>query len=438
MIAHDPEILMTGEVIASDTISIDPRAGDRARQLAHYCQHPNRQWSVYLQALTAAAFQQWLADWLPEQQADIQLPGFQRSSLPLDTAIAAEVLGSASYAAVGDFRLSLLRLDSNDASVSLPRAVIALPDYCAHFYVAIEVREELHQAHLCGFLRYDQLQARLQSSALMTSTDWHYSLPLTWFEPGLDELALYLRDLEPAAIALPAPMIASPLQAGLRAELAPLRQQLHAERRELWEVLNWSQLNALLHAPAVLTWFLTPPGPAERVINVAAWLSDRLDTLATELQWTLLPAFAPYSREPQGATGLRSPGQELDDLMVQLERRGADIAAEARGGYQDFRLVSTWLRLYAVTWAQTSPDQSSEWKLLIVLGTPDGRSLPNGSRLRVSDNQELLVEHTMQQEFDAPYLYARVAGTWDETFTVEVTHPAGATHAFPVFAFQPR
>jgi len=88
---------------------------------------------------------------------------------------------------------------------------------------------------------------------------------------------------------------------------------------------------------------------------------------------------------------MRSPLEELNSLMLQLERQGTRIAPEARGAYQDLALAETMLHLYAVTWAQCDPQQLPEWKLLLVPGTPDGSSLPDGTTLRVSDNQHLLV-----------------------------------------------
>ncbi len=427
MIANETDFWLHGEAIAPDSLTLAPAASERARQLAAPLTHPGRQWSVYRQALVDAAFQDWLADWAPDcQLGELSGPA---------TELTAAALGNASYQRVGDFRLSLLCLESNEARVRLPRAAIALPDYCAHFYVAIEVWEELQQARVCGFARHDQLRDRLQSAALTPDSDWCYTLPPTWFNPDSSELALQLRCLEPTAIALPS---AAPAPASVqRRDFATAKAELHRQERELWESLHWEQMATLLSDPASLSWFLTPPTAAEQVLNAATWLNDRLDAVASELNWVLLPACQRGDRSLEPAAGLRSPAEELDNLLVQLERQGTDIAPEARGGYQDFQLGEAWLRLYAVIWAQRSPEVA-EWKLLIVLGTPDSSSLPDGMTLRVSDDRAMLVERTMQQDTDAPYLYARVAGLWEETFTVEVTHPDGFLHAFPVFAFQPR
>ncbi len=429
MRTHDPEPWLEGEAIASETLQIDASAVEAARHQAQTCRHPNRQWSLYLQALAEAAFRQWLADWAPDLEAQA-VP-----DLPFTTVAAG--LGSASYQQVGPWRVALLRLDSTQATVILPQAAIALPNYCAHLYLALEVCEELQTARIDGFLRYDQVRDRLQSTALRPAADWTYDLPLNWFQPALGEGLLLLRCLAPAAIPLPPATAAAPTSAARPAALASLRAQLHAEALELWQVLDWDQFVTLLTTPGLLAWFLEPPTAVEQVLNVATWLQETLDDWAAALNWVLLPAGGHQKLAPE-ATGLRSPAEELDNLMVQLERQGTTIAPEARGGYQDFDLAGLPLRLYAITWVQFAPQAAPEWRLLLVLGTPDSCSLPDGITLRVSDNYQVLIEHQMRADTDAPYLYACVAGTWEETFTVEVLNPQGMTTQFPVFAFRPR
>jgi hypothetical protein len=135
---------------------------------------------------------------------------------------------------------------------------------------------------------------------------------------------------------------------------------------------------------------------------------------------------------------MRSPIEELEAIITQLERRGTVISPAARGACKTFNLASISLQLYALSWPILSTENIPEWKLLLILGgSPSGTRLPNGITMQVSDNLSLLVEQVLNPNTVEPYLYSLVAGTWDEQFTVTITLNHGASLTLPPFAFRP-
>jgi hypothetical protein len=105
---------------------------------------------------------------------------------------------------VGKFKLCLLTNNSlSDDEIVVPRAVVDLPEYIAHFYVLIEVLEEQETAIVSGFLSYQQLMEKQTAANLQPETDWTYQIPVSWFAQAPDYLLLNLRCLEPNAITLP-------------------------------------------------------------------------------------------------------------------------------------------------------------------------------------------------------------------------------------------
>lgn len=372
---------MTNDILASifdfdafsaETIDLSPLQIEQAVELS-VATPETQQWQAYLNALGAIALGQWLEERAP--------------TLTVGQFAPSPELGTAARVQVGEFALNLLATGSlGDRPLTLPQNFLDDPDLAAHFYVVVEVLEELEAAKIRCFMRRDRLVEQLPSASDSQAT---HLLSLDSFEQNPDNLLLYLRCLDPAVIPLPAP------------------------RPSLWQETR------------------------ETMVNVATWLQDRLDEAAAELEWVLLPAFSPDRLRLNPAAAMRSPVEELDDIVAQLQRSGTEIAPQARAAYQSFTLATTRLRLYVVTWAVLSPDNVPEWKLMLVLGTPSGNSLPNGTRLRVSDDTQLLVEEEMTVETVAPYLYTRVVGTWEETFTIAIALADGANITLPPFAFHP-
>jgi hypothetical protein len=316
------------------------------------------------------------------------------------------------------------------------------------------VGEETAQVQVRGCLPYTSLLQHLQETPLVAEADWTYRVPLSWFEGEPDDLLLWLRCLEVAAIGqatMPGdPAAATQLQAALR----PLLPQLQQPDLPLWQVLNWEQGAALLRQPDVVDWLYRQrhaslgdipaaslpladaPVPlsclAQRAIDLGKWLQGELDELARELAWVLLP--------PLGSNALRSTEEEVESILGELEREGVEIPPSARGAYRDLRWEGVNLRLYAITWPLLSPANVPEWTLLLILGPQMGTQLPTTTRLLVRDAVQLLVEQTPSPDSDGSYLYARVAGAWEEQFwvTIDLNNGApGTVVHLPPFQFGP-
>jgi Protein of unknown function (DUF1822) len=166
-------------------------------------------------------------------------------------------------------------------------------------------------------------------------------------------------------------------------------------------------------------------------IDAARWLRDELDRCAQELGLMLLPTLTPAT------SALRSTTEELDTILVQLERMGMSIAPQARGVYQNLRLADVSMRLYVVTWEILTDLDAPEWSLLLILNGQQEAKLPPGTTLRVCDNTGILVKRTLSGDSEDSTLYIRVVGTWKETFSVTISLAQGATLSLPPFGFQP-
>lgn len=439
------QMLFDFERLPTSAIILSPDEINQAVELSSQINNSTHQWQTYLNALALFAFEQWL------EERDDSLTINREKCTVLQPAIA-NAISTVSNLQVGEFKLCLIATGSlTYEEITLPRAVVDLPEYLTHFYVLVEVLEEQESAVFQGFLSYQQLTERLANANLVPQEDWTYQLPLTWFEDNPDRLLLYLRCLEPEAIALPTVPPERPYNLSrMQNELTALLPQLQAPELELWQVLNWEQATAVLTSPELLNWvynrkfqqlaisnyqlaitnlsdlikLLTQPA-----INVGRWLWDELDNLAQEFSWVLLP-IAP-------ATAMRSPGEEFTAIKSQLQQQGLEIPLQARAAFKDLLLAGFQLRLYAVTWHLVSESDPHLWSLLLILGTPLPETLPNNLKLRVSDQTGILVEQGINQE-SSSYLFTRVIGSWDEKFVVSVSLMDGVELSLPPFTFYPR
>lgn len=438
---HLSDVALEFEALPVETVVLEDSQLERAKQLTRAIAQDSRQWQAYLNALAAFAFEQWLQEWA----ADLSV-NWERCSIFQPPY--AEVLGASCQLKIGEFQLCVIPMGSlTEEEIAVPRAAIALPNFAAHFYVVIEVFEEAKRAIARGFLRRDRLMARLAETRLTADPDWTYSIPLSWLERNPEDLFLYLRCLDPRTIPLPAvsPQPFLPLSA-LQTQLSAARSRLHASELELWEVFNWEQGTLLFERPEVLQWLLDPTGaiatpfsvgftnPKSKPIpnlklNVASWLRDELDELARQMSWVLLPAFS------LEASALRSPTQELQGLIDQLERDGRSIPTVARSAYLDLNLAQTPLKLYAIAWPLRSPDNRPAWTLLLILGVPSGMGSMGSIKLAIADRTSLLLERSLEADAGETYLYAQVGGTMDEEFSVTLSAAEGMSLTLPPFVF---
>ncbi|AUT02645.1 hypothetical protein CLI64_20850 [Nostoc sp. CENA543] len=431
------------ETLPTAAINLNTAQITQAVEISNQINHSSQQWQVYLQALALIAFESWL-----DERSDSLKINIENCTLlhpGLATAIAA-----VANLQIGEFKLCLLTTTSlTDNQVILPRAVVDLPEYIAHFYVLLEVLEEQDAVTISSYLTYSELRDNCLKTTLKPTSDWNYHIPINWFVSEPDRLLLYLHCLEPAAITLPQPNNKNTqVLAKIQNELLNLLPQLQSPEIELWQILTWEQGMAVIAHPELLTWvYNLPQKPhhdssqnslkdllkllTQPALNVGRWLWDELDELAQEFAWQLLPVVTP-------AAAMRSPTEEFTAIVTQLQQRNIEIPMQARGAYQDFLLTGIPLRLYAVAWHLLSESDPHLWTLLLVLGTASHQTLPVHLKLRVSDQTGVLVEKGINPQQGEAYLFTRVVGNWDEKFLVTVSLIDGVEVNLPPFTFCPQ
>lgn len=418
---------------------------DRAVELSDRIIDHERQWQTYLNSLALFGFE----TWLEERDSTLALDCHNCSVMQPSYA---SYIDGVFNLNVGEYKLCLLTNGvAIDEVVSVDRALIELPEYVAHFYVLVDVIEEQAEVKVDRFINYKEIVRQKQTANLTADADWIYEIPLAWFNSQPDDLLLYLRCLEPN-ITLPAKVTRTD---NIQSQLESLIPQLQSGETALSQILTWSQAAFILSDRHLLHWLyeLQTTKPAvtdslvalrnivsttasedtQTVINVKAWLSDKLDELA-QLSWTLLPP-------PLAASGLRdlkpidrrSIAEEFTAIITQLRNSGEDIPEDARGACQDFNLDSHRLRLFAVTWdvAESIP----EWTLLLILGAQPDSYLPQGLKLAMKEGDTVLDARSVAEDTDDSYIYTQVIGELDEQFTVSILLENGAAFTFPNFVF---
>jgi len=431
------------ERLPTTAIILSPEAINQAVEISSQIKNTFQQWQTYLNGLALFAFEQWL------QERDDSFTISREQCTLLQPAIA-NVLPVVDKLEVNEFKLCLIAIGSlTDEEVTLPKVVVDLPEYVPHFYVLVEVLEEVEYVVIRGFLTYQQLTERLAKANLLPESDWTYQLPLTWFAEDPDRLLLYLRCLKPEAIPLPAiPKERADNLFQMQGELTALLPKLQVPGRELWQVLTSEQGTAVLTSPELLNWIYNLQSqPVETgnitfkpkyltdliklltqpAVNVGRWLWDELDELAKQSSWALLPRFMPV-------TAMRSPAEELEVIALQLQQQGLEIPLQARAAFKDLVLAGITLRLYAVTWYLSS--DSSRWTLLLIFGAPLLGTLPDNLKLRVSDQTGILVEQGVNSKQGDSYLFTRVVGDLNEKFIVSVSLMDSVELTLPPFAFE--
>jgi hypothetical protein len=429
------------ETLETEAITLTSISIQQAIQLSSKIPNQKRQWQAYFNILALFAFTEWVTERIPE------ISIVQENSSILQPEYANFIEGVCNLQ-IGEFKICLLTIGSlTDDEIYLPRPALEIPEFTAHFYVLMEVSEEINTATIIGFISYDQLIERFRKTNLLADSDWTYPIPLSWFNDRTEDLLLYLRCLDSKAIVLPDIPVRYPESlSAIQAQLSPILPALKSGEQEIWQLINWQQAIEILTNPPLLNWLHQElisvnqaPSLTQKILNVSLWLRDELDDLARELSWVLLPAFNSERLSLASATTMRSPIEELEAIVTQLERRGTAISPTARGACKTFNLASIPLRLYALSWPLLSTENIPEWKLLLILGgLPTGNRPPNGVKIQVSDNDRLLVEQELNQNTIEPYLYTLVAGTWDEQFTVTITLNNCVTLTLPPFAFRPQ
>ncbi len=435
------DLLVDLETLQAAIMPLEPEYFDRAVQMSRLAIAEAQQWRIYLNGLAFCSFEQWLQ----ERAADLPI---QQDLCSVLQPQYASVLDAVCNLKVGAFTLCLIVTESVAREVvTIPRAVVDLPEFVAHFYVLLEVQEEQEQTILRGCLRYDQLLQHRQDANLQPDVYWQYQLPLDWFDSDSTHLLFYLRFLDPITLSLPAISTAQlRQQSSVQEDLARLLPQLGVNA-ELPQVLTWEQGAALLTNPPLLNLlYLLHTRPeqtaaitqrltelltqmSQPVINVWQWSQDVLDETAQAFAWSMPRLLIP-------AIAMRRSLEKVEATLQDLtQRQGIEIPQQAR--YASVTLADPGFQLCAVTWLmsphetrQTVLDLVQEWSLLLILVAQPGKVLPLGTKLQVSTTT-VLAEAVL--DTTDLYLYVLVEGNQNEAFTASISAPNGLPITLPTF-----
>ncbi|MCU0527748.1 MAG: DUF1822 family protein [Elainella sp. Prado103] len=372
--ASEPEY---GLLLPSDTISLTDTEVDWAKQQSQRVSPTAAPWQIYLNGLARIGLQHWLEKRTPELLDQTAL------SLPVSVDELCEMT-------IGNYRLYLLATDTvDDSEVPITHGAVST-SFQPHFYVLVEVFEELQQVRVGGYLPQAQIAAFWQSQRpnpvpsqaafAEVSNDPAGWLSVTDFDLNIDRLLLQLTCLEPEATTVSNPTTRSRMATA-----------------------------------------------ANLATNAARWLTNQLDQIAEEWAWVLLPPSTSLAMR-----SLRFSSAQLGEVMTDLINRGK-IAVPPQVGhvYRDIQIHEMMLRLYAVTWELPNGNAPSDWMLLLILGTPAGARIPPDVRLQVRDETQVLADLTLE---DNPnnYLYVQVRGEQNESFYITISYRDQQVNLSPI------
>ena len=274
---------------------------------------------VYFQALGLVAFEEWLKKREPNILVDRRKTSLSHPESALD-------INAVCNLQVGEFKVCLISdLSFSDELISIPQVVINQLEFAADFYVLVGVEDELEVAAVRGFITYDEL-VNLTGNIPVLS-DGSYEISLNNFHQKADELLLQLRCLSPVDIA------------------SLISEKQSSEIPELIQDLS------------------------QQAVNVGLWLQNKLDEVAQDLSWNLLPAAPSLSPLRFKESTANLAVEDLESILTQID--DLEIPAVAARGYRNIQLGENQLRLYALTWCL--PDTEDEWSLLVILGAIPGK-----------------------------------------------------------------
>lgn len=395
-----------------------------------------RQWQVYFQCLALFAFE----EWMQEREPSLTINKENSSTLQYQYA---NIIDAVCNLRIGNFKVCLIpSLLLTNEEIAIPRAVIDIPEYVAHFYVVVGVDEELEIAAVKGLLRYDQLvniKAELQPEV-----DWNYYIYLAQFNQKVDDLLLYLQCLAPTAILLPEiPTSRQDILRRVQASLLNLLPQLN--NRPLWKVLSWEQGKAVLTTPIIINWLYQSINQnattlnkhlsdllqilTQQAVNASQWLVNQVDDAVQTLSWKLIPVSQLRSTLESNES---NPIEELEVILNDIQDNNQlDIPSTSVRIYQDIQLDKL-LRLYAIIWSL--PEEENGWTLLLILKAVNDNQSASRFTLRVSDQIEVLDEAEFITD-ENNYIYTQIEGSYDDKFLATIISESGETQVFPPFEF---
>lgn len=423
---------------SSAIIELEQQWLDRALALSENLHNRSRQFNLYLQALALFSFESWIH--LREPNLVINLANSSVFKPEL-----ANIIDVVCNVQVGDFKICLIPiLDDGDSEIIIPRYVVDVPEFTAHFYVLVEIDEELEIAIIREFIDYDRLMVNKANYVL--DSDWNYVVPNSLFVSKPKNLLVNLQCLEYSAITLPSMERRQDSQL-IKAQTTLPRILPEIKTQPLWKKLTWEQAVITITNPDLRTWLyqsINNTNPhfnlylqdlfkllTQQAINLREWIQNQVEYLEQELTWQILPA-------PAMSTNFRdintdNPAASLDNILAQINKvTNISIPNHAGRAYQEFSLAIP-LRLYAVTWLISETEKT--WSLLLILGSTPNNIPPYGVKLRISDRHDILQEQELTSDLGVAYLCTKLQANAEEKLLVTIIPPDGSTEISRLFEF---
>ncbi len=172
--------------VLPETIWLEPEHFAKANQTSSVAVSATDSWQVYLNTLALVGFEVWLQERLPDKVITTNT----------------NFITTAGNLKVGEFKFCAIATEHLlDEVVNIPSSVIE-PDLAAHFYVLLEVLDEVEEVVIKGFLPYNQL-IEIKSKLKLPLNDGCYQFPLSLFDAEPNHLLFYQSYVQASEFALP-------------------------------------------------------------------------------------------------------------------------------------------------------------------------------------------------------------------------------------------
>jgi Protein of unknown function (DUF1822) len=451
------ENVLDFEVLTGQIIPLELEHYNQAIEISKQVPTKALQWQTYLNVLALSA----IDEWLKERAGDIRIDKAQCSGLQ---PLYANVIEAVCNLKIGEFKLCLIATESLiDEVIRVPRVVLDLPEFVAHFYIVIQVLEEEEQASIQGFLSYTQLQKAQKYGNLNFNQElWSYELPLDWLDINLNHLLFCLRLVSASSFNLPKTLVNKTKLCDMNKILKDLLPQLQSPDAEICKILNWEQAVALYTSPELIKHFYDLQSRSliiadcskepqaflpQQAINVGLWFQNQIDELAESISLIMLPPFNPAMRS-SSVGEKKSPDKEFECIFSDLVyKKKIEIFPPVSNAYTELSLGRIRLQLCIVIWPlwfqvneansreiklEKPQEQPWEWHLLLILKPQPGTKLPDGIKLQVSNQ----IDYYDEKEFTGgDYLYFPVMASYNEKLLVTIALKNGEMLPLPPFEF---
>ncbi len=430
--------VLTDFTNSSTIIDLQPQWFDRALKISESLHNQSRRFNLYLQALALFSFESWLYLREPNLGINIAKSSVFKPGL-------ANILDVVYNIQVGNFKICLIpTIDGLDSEITIPRYVVDIPEFTAHFYVLVEIDEELELVFIRRFIDYNYLVTNKTNYPL--DIDWNYAVPANLFSSKMEKLIVNLQCLDPDAVTLPNP--ASDRENKFIDSSTTLQQILpEVKTQPIWKKLTWEQAVTTITNPDLRNWLYQSISNqnsrfnlylgdlfkllTQKAINLSEWVQNQIDEIEEELTWQMLPTPAMGSNFRDINTD--NPAASLNNILTQIsEVTDINIPSNAGRAYQEFA-DTTPLRLYAVTWLVSETEKT--WSLLLILGGTPNSIPPYGVKLRISDRYSILQEQELTSDLGVAYLCTKLEANTSEKLLVTIIPPNSNTEISRLFEF---